>query len=86
MDRRSTSKRNGRQDAGGLAGLRHDLDYHYKRLAGFGLLTSVFQRGIPAFRKRVEESCSATRRRPKPPGVLSVAKFRNWGWMRPDAI
>ena len=30
------------QDASGLAGLRHDVDNHYKRLIGFGLLTSVF--------------------------------------------
>jgi type IV secretion system protein VirB10 len=30
------------QDASGLAGLRHDVDNHYKRLLGFGLLTSVF--------------------------------------------
>jgi type IV secretory pathway VirB10-like protein len=30
------------QDAGGHAGLRHDVDNHYKRLIGFGLLTSVF--------------------------------------------
>jgi type IV secretion system protein VirB10 len=30
------------QDASGLAGLRHDVDNHYKRLVGFGLLTSVF--------------------------------------------
>lgn len=30
------------QDAGGHAGLRHDVDNHYRRLVGFGLLTSVF--------------------------------------------
>lgn len=30
------------QDAAGLSGLRHDVDNHYKRLIGFGLLTSVF--------------------------------------------
>jgi type IV secretion system protein VirB10 len=30
------------QDASGLAGLRHDVGNHYKRLIGFGLLTSVF--------------------------------------------
>ena len=30
------------QDARGMAGLRHDVDNHYKRLLGFGLLTSVF--------------------------------------------
>ncbi len=30
------------QDASGHAGLRHDVDNHYKRLVGFGLLTSVF--------------------------------------------
>ena len=30
------------QDAGGLTGLRHDVDNHYKRLLGFGLLTSIF--------------------------------------------
>jgi type IV secretion system protein VirB10 len=30
------------QDASGLSGLRHDVDNHYKRLIGFGLLTSVF--------------------------------------------
>jgi type IV secretion system protein VirB10 len=30
------------QDASGHAGLRHDVDNHYKRLLGFGLLTSVF--------------------------------------------
>jgi type IV secretion system protein VirB10 len=30
------------QDASGLAGLRHDVDNHYKRLIGFGLLTSAF--------------------------------------------
>ncbi len=30
------------QDAGGLSGLRHDVDNHYKRLLGFGLLTSIF--------------------------------------------
>ncbi len=30
------------QDAGGYAGLRHDVDNHYKRLIGFGLLTSIF--------------------------------------------
>ena len=29
------------QDASGHAGLRHDVDNHYKRLVGFGLLTSV---------------------------------------------
>ena len=30
------------QDAKGIAGLRHDIDNHYKRLLGFGLLTSMF--------------------------------------------
>ena len=30
------------QDATGHAGLRHDVDNHYKRLVGFGLLTSAF--------------------------------------------
>lgn len=30
------------QDARGMAGLRHYVDNHYKRLLGFGLLTSVF--------------------------------------------
>lgn len=30
------------QDASGLSGLRHDVDNHYKRLIGFGLLTSIF--------------------------------------------
>ena len=30
------------QDAGGHSGLRHDVDNHYKRLLGFGLLTSAF--------------------------------------------
>jgi type IV secretion system protein VirB10 len=30
------------QDAKGMAGLRHDVDNHYKRLLGFGLLTSAF--------------------------------------------
>ena len=30
------------QDARGHAGLRHDVDNHYKRLLGFGLLTSLF--------------------------------------------
>jgi type IV secretion system protein VirB10 len=30
------------QDATGYSGLRHDVDNHYKRLIGFGLLTSVF--------------------------------------------
>ena len=30
------------QGASGHAGLRHDVDNHYKRLVGFGLLTSVF--------------------------------------------
>ena len=30
------------QDASGHAGLRHDVDNHYKRLLGFGLLTSIF--------------------------------------------
>jgi type IV secretion system protein VirB10 len=30
------------QDASGHAGLRHDVDNHYKRLLGFGLLTSLF--------------------------------------------
>ena len=30
------------QDASGLTGLRHDVDNHYKRLIGFGLLTSAF--------------------------------------------
>ncbi len=30
------------QDAAGLSGLRHDVDNHYKRLLGFGLLTSIF--------------------------------------------
>lgn len=30
------------QDASGHAGLRHDIDNHYKRLVGFGLLTSAF--------------------------------------------
>src|SRR5262249_47073922 len=30
------------QDAAGYAGLRHDVDNHYKRLLGFGLLTSAF--------------------------------------------
>lgn len=30
------------QDARGLSGLRHDVDNHYKRLIGFGLLTSIF--------------------------------------------
>ncbi len=30
------------QDAGGYTGLRHDVDNNYKRLIGFGLLTSVF--------------------------------------------
>jgi type IV secretion system protein VirB10 len=30
------------QDASGHAGLRHGVDNHYKRLVGFGLLTSVF--------------------------------------------
>jgi type IV secretion system protein TrbI len=30
------------QDANGHAGLRHDVDNHYKRLVGFGLLTSAF--------------------------------------------
>ena len=30
------------QDASGHAGLRHDVDNHYKRLVGFGLLTSAF--------------------------------------------
>ena len=30
------------QDASGVAGLRHDVDNHYKRLLGFGLLTSIF--------------------------------------------
>ncbi len=30
------------QDASGLVGLRHDVDNHYKRLIGFGLLTSAF--------------------------------------------
>lgn len=30
------------QDAKGNAGLRYDVDHHYKRLVGFGLLTSLF--------------------------------------------
>lgn len=30
------------QDASGHAGLRYDVDNHYKRLLGFGLLTSIF--------------------------------------------
>lgn len=30
------------QDERGFAGLRHDVDNHYKRLVGFGLLTSAF--------------------------------------------
>ncbi|MBL8237285.1 MAG: TrbI/VirB10 family protein [Bryobacterales bacterium] len=30
------------QDAKGYTGLRHDVDNHYKRLLGFGLLTSLF--------------------------------------------
>ena len=30
------------QDAKGYAGLRHDVDNHYRRLLGFGLLTSLF--------------------------------------------
>lgn len=30
------------QDAQGYAGLRHDVDNHYKRMLGFGLLTSLF--------------------------------------------
>ena len=30
------------QDAKGNAGLRYELDHHYKRLVGFGLLTSLF--------------------------------------------
>lgn len=31
------------QDAHGASGFRHDVDNHYRRLVGFGLLTSVFQ-------------------------------------------
>lgn len=30
------------QDAKGNTGLRYDADNHYKRLLGFGLLTSAF--------------------------------------------
>src|SRR5262249_20909148 len=30
------------QDAAGISGLRHDVGNHYKRLVGFGLLTSIF--------------------------------------------
>jgi type IV secretion system protein VirB10 len=30
------------QDAKGYTGLRHDVDNHYRRLLGFGLLTSLF--------------------------------------------
>jgi type IV secretion system protein VirB10 len=30
------------QDAKGYTGLRHDVDHHYRRILGFGLLTSVF--------------------------------------------
>jgi type IV secretion system protein VirB10 len=30
------------QDAKGYSGLRHDVDNHYKRLLGFGLMTSLF--------------------------------------------
>jgi type IV secretion system protein VirB10 len=30
------------QDASGASGFRDDVDHHYKRLLGFGLLTSVF--------------------------------------------
>lgn len=30
------------QDAQGYTGLRHDVDHHYKRLLGFGVLTSLF--------------------------------------------
>jgi type IV secretory pathway VirB10-like protein len=50
------------QDASGHAGLRHDVDNHYKRLVGFGLLTSVFSAAPSALADAARERPSDIRR------------------------
>jgi type IV secretion system protein VirB10 len=40
------------QDAAGMAGLHDKVDNHYKRLAGFALLTSIFSAGIELSQNR----------------------------------